>query len=246
MISVICLKWLKKYCASYFSVFIDPIHQVSRPCNCFVLKTERLTSWKREKKILLSISPFKPYEKFELIEAFAQDRTKLALIGNDGKKTNYEHLHVYFLLRETSSLKYYTCSIDYLPDTRLSFGGGLSMHRNLEAAKVAWRRFTDLSENSSSNGVVVVTQYLSKPSLFDEFKFDLGKKLVEYLNMKGLPSYKEWTEEIKKIAVLKNMENQYSYINCKSEYWLELYNAGYSSKQAFGIGTNPQNWTGTY
>lgn len=246
MISGICLKWLQKYCASYFSVFIDPMHQISKPCNCFALKTEHLTSWKRERKILLSISPFRPYEKFELIEAFAQDRTKLDQIGNDGKNTNYEHLHVYFLLRESSSLKYYTCSIDYLPDTRLSFGGGLSRHSNLNAAKLAWNRFKNLSGSRCSNTVVDVTPYLSKPNWFDEFKFNLGKMLVGYLNMKGLPSFKKWQEEIQEIAVLKNMENKESYINCKSEYWLKLYNAGYSSKQAFGIGTNPQNWTGTY
>ncbi len=102
LIKSLMLSWLQKNCAAFFSVYSKPIHQSCSIENCLVLDTSKLDFWKRERRIFVSISPFKPYEQFEPVAAYVQDGTLLDHLGADGLRKDREHLHIHLLLKESA------------------------------------------------------------------------------------------------------------------------------------------------
>lgn len=240
------LAWIQKNCASFFSVWIDPIYQVCTPANCLVLDTSKLPFRKREKRVYLSITPFRPFEDFDLIEVFVQDRTLHNHLGNDGLTKDREHLDVNFLLWDKKKSRHYISRIDYLPDTRLSFGGAMRNVNDLEEALKAWNQCKKVSRDFYSNELFDVTSNLSKPNIIDHCKFWLGHAAMKWLNQVGMPSYDVWWQDIETLALERGIINSYQYSGCKPEYWKELYAQGYKADRALNIGTNPQNWTGHY
>ncbi len=246
LIKSLMLSWLQKNCAAFFSVYSKPIHQSCSIENCLVLDTSKLDFWKRERRIFVSISPFKPYEQFEPVAAYVQDGTLLDHLGTDGLREDREHLHIRLLLKEVDSDKYYISAIDYLPDTRKSFASSLQSVGDHQLAQVAFDRGQSVVLEFCQNPLFHVLDHLSKPTKLDNLKFKVGLKFKHWINHIDLPEFDIWRVQVASLAQDKGMLTDYRYTGCKPEYWTELYNAGYKANQAFIIGTNPDNWSGEY
>ncbi len=238
----LALRYLKRHCAPFFSVWIEPIHQICSIDNCFVLDTSCLPFWERRKRVYISTNPFKPFENLELVRAFVYDGTRKNIVDVYGVTRDAEHLYVYLAFWDNERNRYLITSIDYLPDTQISFGRSLGSYpvTEIELNEI-WDRYITLSRNEG-NQTYNILNAVSAPSKLDKLIFRAGQGLYVWVNKSGLPPYPVWQSQIFKIAKDKDMLFSHCFSGCSDKYWRILYAQGYKAVSAFPVGTNPNNW----